>query len=316
MTARKIVWVAFGLVLVGFLGVAWLALQGDQPVVQVVEAPVEVPRAEPVAVQPVVPAEAEQTYWLLAASKPLNAGHFVTLDDFRWQEVSQQQRDSMIQPLQKDQAIPGDWVGSLLRRKVAEGELLTPAVMLKPKDFGYLAALVKPGHRAMSVAVSQRDASFRLVSPGDSVDVIFSSFLNNGRGEKFEDQQALRVRTLLTNSRILAVDDQASDVSYLQQPESRRSERPDENLVVTLEVTPEQAELLALATSMSGRLMISTRNQSDAGHQVNEDMVSINIADVIPEVKLAGPEVGVVLMRGVGTEYVGQQKIKKEANEE
>ncbi|MGB1236735.1 MAG: Flp pilus assembly protein CpaB [Pseudomonadales bacterium] len=313
MNVRKIVWLAFALVMLGFVGVVLLLLRTPQAPKAAVPAAV-VPAVPQVQVQQTVPAavsEPSEQVWLLAAKRDLIAGRFLTVDDFNWRQVNVEQRDKMIAPLEKGSDEPRSQIGGLLRKSVTAGTLLSSLDILKPGENGYLAALITPGMRAFSIEVSQSDASYRLVSPGDKVDVIMSAYLNGSEGGTFEDVQALRARTLVTNSRVLAVDDHATDV---QLPVRVAEGKQDPKAVITLEVNQRDAERLSLATTLKARFSLSTRNLNQGAQEL--DVSSHDLSDIIPEVKLAGPEVGLVLMRGDALTFIGENKEKKEANEE
>jgi pilus assembly protein CpaB len=309
MNVRKIVWLAFALVVLGFLGVSWLMLKPAKSEVEVSSSELEAESAVVAVVEPV--ANVEQKVWLLAAKRDLTARTFLTVDDFNWRKVSISQRDKMIAPLEKGTVDLRAQIGGLLTKSVDKGGLLTSFDILRPGQNGYLAALIAPGKRAFSIEVDQSDASFRLVSPGDRVDVIMSAYLNGSEGGSFEDMQTVRTRTLIVNSRVLAVDDKAADA---QLPERVDESNPNSKAVITLEVDPSDAQLLSLAATIKARLSLSARSLD----QIDEPVAieSNDLSSLISEVKLAGPSVGLVLMRGIGTEFVGQKKEKKEANEE
>lgn len=327
MSARKIIWFAFVLVVLGFLGVAWQLVK---------PAPVSVapaaPEPEPVPPPPVVESVAatpapvvkpDPQVWVLVARNSLTAGTFVSLDDLQWQQKNETAVASLIGPLRKDDgAVELEALaGSVLRRAVAAGEPLTDAVLLDAGDSGYLAALVRPGYRAVSVPVNRVMASSGLVAPGDTVDVILSTYLNKGKGNRFADVQALRTRTLLQGVRVLALNATPAPTARVKDTFAGRGRFPQDSSA-TLEVLPDQAEKLVLATQMMGALNLSVSSPDELQPEaveaaINmEEVPSLNLSDIVPEVRLAGAQPGMLLMRGVGTEFIGQDKEKKEQDEE
>lgn len=127
------------------------------------------------------------------------------------------------------------------RRAISEGELLLET---KISDFGEKVTIVQTladGHRAMAIEVSAETAVGGFVTPGDFVDVV----LTLGRNE------SLRAVTILQNVRIVGVD-QDSDES---------SDAPEIARTVTIEVTPEESQRLALA-QQAGTLSLSLRSES------------------------------------------------------
>ncbi|MCV6587625.1 MAG: Flp pilus assembly protein CpaB [Marinobacterium sp.] len=324
MTARKIIWFAFVLVIAGFLGVAWqLVKPSPKPAVPVpVSVPAPVSEPEPVVVEPVLEPvvidEPENKVWALVARKALPAGTFVALDDLQWREFTDSEVSSLIGPLLKDDENVEleSLSGSVLRRAVSAGEPLTDAVLLDAGDSGYLAALVRPGYRAVSVPVNRVMASSGLVAPGDTVDVILSSYLNKGSGRRFEDVQALRTRTLLYGVRVLALNSGISRIGTIEDVFADKDRFPQDSSA-TLEVLPDQAEKLVLATQMMASLSLSVSNPDEPGQGQPRDgsqdaQPSLNLSDLVPEVRLAGAQPGMLLMRAEGIEFIGQDREKKE----
>lgn len=152
--------------------------------------------------------------------------------------------------------------GTALRFPVAQGEQITPLkVGLNAIDDEHDLALVVPaGHRAFAVDVSEVTGVGGLLLPGNTVDVI-AVFDETATGED-------KAVTLLQNVAVLAVAQEAQEpVAPSAEPASdgvdsgRRPEdveaQPDAR-TVTLAVTPEQAQQLALAQE-NGRLWLSLR---------------------------------------------------------
>lgn len=139
----------------------------------------------------------------------------------------------------------GDFRGSLVRRMVQRGVPIARDDIMHPGERGFLAAVLRPGHRAISIGVDAVTGAAGLVSPGDIVDlVLVQSFA--------EAPVARRViaETVLTNLRVIAVDQQ---VTQGANPAGNRVAR-----TVTLEVTPTAAERVAVAEQL-GRLAVTVR---------------------------------------------------------
>jgi pilus assembly protein CpaB len=142
---------------------------------------------------------------------------------------------------------------------IAQGELVLAS---KVSDFGEKVTIVQslgPNARAMAIKVDAETAVGGFVTPGDSVDVV----LTQGR------DAALRAVTILQNIRVLGVDqetDQATD-----QPEIART--------VTVEVTPEQGQTLALAQK-AGTLSLTLRTLDAA---TDRPLASIKLTDILRE---------------------------------
>jgi pilus assembly protein CpaB len=143
------------------------------------------------------------------------------------------------------------------RRAISQGELVRASQV---SDFGEKVTIVQTlaaNHRAMAIEVSAATAVGGFVTPGDFVDVL----LTQGR------QESLRTVTILQNARIIGVDQDADE----------RSDAPEIARTVTVEVTPEQGQRLALAQE-AGTLSLTLRTL-----EASEDvpLESIRLSDVM-----------------------------------
>ena len=135
---------------------------------------------------------------------------------------------------------------------------------------GFLAAVLEPGKRAVSVSVNPTTGISGFVFPGDRVDVILTHTIKeeDGGGGGNEGNQTIRraSETVLTDIRVIAVDQTTNDQSA--QPVVAKN--------VTLEVTPKQAEILSLVSEL-GKLSLSLRSivrQDDGGKTSRSTMVA------------------------------------------
>jgi pilus assembly protein CpaB len=129
-----------------------------------------------------------------------------------------------------------------------------------------LAPMVKPGCRALSIAVSGPAAVSGLVEPDDHVDVLGTFSFPTASGS---DEMETVTLTVLQDVTVLATGQQLPR-SY----SSRRVAASSGYSTVTLEVTPREAEVLVFAQQMQGRLYLSLRNTSDGG--VELDLPRVN----------------------------------------
>ncbi len=139
-----------------------------------------------------------------------------------------------------------DVVGSVVRNPVGVGEPLNVERVVSPSGRGFMAAVLQPGMRAVSVPVTLTTGISGFIFPGDRVDVILTHVYQQGQ-DGARDRRA--GETVLTDVRVLALD-QKTDT------------KPGETLVartVTFEVTPKQSETLAVANDL-GRLSLSLRS--------------------------------------------------------
>ena len=143
------------------------------------------------------------------------------------------------------------------KRNIAQGELI---LISKVSDFGEKVTIVQtlgPNSRATAIRVSAETAVGGFVTPGDFVDVL----LTQGRNGE------LRTVTILQNIRVIGVDQQSDE----------ESDSPQVSRTVTVEVTPEESQRLALA-QQAGTLTLTLRTL-DAG--IDEPLDSIRLSDVM-----------------------------------
>jgi pilus assembly protein CpaB len=139
-----------------------------------------------------------------------------------------------------------DAVGRGIITPVAENEPLLAAKMSTKDAGGGLPIIIREGMRAVSVRVDEVIGVAGFVLPGTRVDVMLT--LDKGP----EHPEAI-TKTLLQNVQTLAAG---------QSVTRDKEGKPQTVTVITLLVTPDDAELLALA-SKEGRLQLALRNTLD-----------------------------------------------------
>ncbi len=163
--------------------------------------------------------------------------------------------------------------GRLARRHIAAGEPLTEAKVFERQSVGFLAGTLNSGMRAMSVAITAESGAGGFVLPGDQVDVILSHDITKSLPRTMQDfgSDAGVVKhaaeTVLENVRVLAVDQTVSNNADGEAVVAKTA---------TLEVTPEHAQVLALAANM-GSLSLSLRSL-DANSVENVSASSSDVA--------------------------------------
>ena len=166
-----------------------------------------------------------------------------------------------------------DFIGSVARMSITRGEPITEARLAKPGDRGFLAAVLQPGNRAMTVPINATSGNAGFVFPGDRVDLILTAkygVQTEKSGEKAEQMREFAA-TVLTAVRVLAID--------------QKTENPKGETAVgktaTLEVSPKQAETVALALTV-GQLSLSLRalaqDMAEAGDTSPDSAESVAFA--------------------------------------
>jgi len=140
--------------------------------------------------------------------------------------------------------------GRVLARSVVQGEAILESALLPAGAAAGLDSLIDESARAVSVQVDQFIGVAGFVQPGSRVDVL-STFEPVGS----DDSSGSTVtRAVLQNVRVLAVN------TLLE----RSGEANVEMQVVTLEVSPEEAQVLAHAVT-EGPIKLALRNPKDEG---------------------------------------------------
>ena len=131
---------------------------------------------------------------------------------------------------------------------------------MRPRDRGFLAAVLAPGTRAVSIGVTAITGVAGLIWPGDHVDVILTQELPQGSERK---GRVVTSETVLANVRIIAVD---QDIA--QGARSNGTAAGRASATVTLQTTVDQAERLAVAGQL-GHLSLAVR-ASENGQAAND----------------------------------------------
>jgi pilus assembly protein CpaB len=134
-------------------------------------------------------------------------------------------------------------VGSMLRVAVTPGAPIMDNEVIHPGDHGFLAAVLPPGMRAVTIAVDTLTGANGLIWPGDNVDVLMTQTMQNA-----PDAKSVAAVVVLSDIRVIATGDALV---------KNATDGPGSGSVgtVTLEVTPEQASRCIVATNL-GRLYL------------------------------------------------------------
>ena len=158
-------------------------------------------------------------------------------------------------------------VGRGVITPIAINEPLLAAKLARKEAGGGLPIIVPEGMRAVSVPVNQVIGVAGFVLPGTRVDVLVTATLPEG--DESETQVVLQdVEVLSAGQTIRRTTEGAT--------------QPQVVSVVTLLVTPEQAETLTLATE-SGQLQLALRNTLDRDTVETE---GIEASDILPRWRL------------------------------
>jgi len=241
MLVRNIMLALGALLLLAGVGLMLIWVNGDTA-----GPPPREVKQEPQVQEPQAPREA-----MLEAAHALPKGTLLRSGDVTWKDIDPKQ----VRPgaVLRSSASEADYLGAITRRAFAAGELLQTDDLVKTGDRRFLAAVLKPGNRAVSIAVDAPQSSSGLILPGDRVDVILTQNL----GEAASDPSHKTVaETILKNVPVIAVDQRLNMPAKPGAAEALQDMRTPRT--VTLEVSEKDGHKLFVATQL-GALQLSVR---------------------------------------------------------
>jgi pilus assembly protein CpaB len=137
-------------------------------------------------------------------------------------------------------------VGRVTRVAIFAGEPIVPGRLAPPGTGPGLAVKITPGKRAMAVKINDVAASGGFIQPNSRVDVLVTLREVGAQGEQV-------AKMFMTNMRVLSVGTEV-------QPGD--DGRPIQASTATIEVTPEEAERLAVAMNQ-GNIQLVLRGYGD-----------------------------------------------------
>lgn len=193
--------------------------------------------------------KALNTTEVLVARSDIPLGESVSEGHFRWQTWPVDAVTPSFITKSQGMEAQRDLAGRIARAPFLAGEPITAHKLIAPGSGGVLAAILPAGMRAISTKIRDEEKAVgRLILPNDHVDVIVIRRLHGKGG-----QEGYVSDTLFTNVRVLAIG---------QQIETTEGKKSADGSTATLELSPQQAELLALGSQM-GDVTLSLRSIAD-----------------------------------------------------
>ena len=242
MRARTLILLLLAVMLAGgtaLLARSWLANQKREEVTKVAPAP---PPAKSV----------------LVARADVKRGQILRPEDMTWQVWPEGSIDKnyIVEGGPKKAESFSGWVA---RNPIGGGEPITETRIIAPGNRGFLAAVLRPGMRAISVPVTITSGISGFIFPGDFVDLLLTYSVPaqaSAEGAKKSNYDHKAAETVLRNIRVIAID---------QRLESKAGEAVPAH-TATFEVTPKQSEVIALASEI-GKVSLSLRSLVPAPHE-------------------------------------------------
>lgn len=232
MRARTLLLLVLAVVIAGgtaMLARSWLAAQRARELAQVKPSAAPKPNKS-----------------VLVARTDISRGQILRGEEFIWQVWPEGALDKNY-VVSGGPKKPESYAGWVAKQPISGGEPITEAKVIAPGDRGFLAAVLRPGMRAISVPVTVTSGISGFIFPGDSVDLLLSYPVP--RGVSGSDYEHKAVETVLRDVRVIAID---------QRLQSKEGEAVVAH-TATFEVNPKESEIIILANEI-GKLSLSLRS--------------------------------------------------------
>jgi len=207
----------------------------------------------PPEVKPVAEVKIESVDVLVAKSE-IPMGHALTPGDLQWQAWPMSAANGdFIRKNDRANAIE-TLTGLIARAPFVTGEPIREVKLVNSKGSGFMAAILPSGRRAISTQISPETGAGGFILPNDHVDVILTRRGRDGdKGNMGGGGDSFSSEIILKNIRVLAID---------QSVEEKGGQKVVVGKTATLELSPNQAETLALSQQL-GTLSLALRSITD-----------------------------------------------------
>ncbi len=210
---------------------------------------------------------------IVVAAADIKIGDKLTSENVKWQEWPEKGVFPGAIVREEEEEVL-DAVEGRVSRGITKGEPLSINAMVD--DSGtHLSGVLEKGMRAFTVGVNATSMVAGFAGPGDYVDVLLTykeRVTYEGPDNQYLERlvesniDSLATETILQNIKILAVDQTARRASTSSKGDDEKKSKDESGAKVgkniTLEVTPKQAEILAMAMEL-GDLNLALRGVGD-----------------------------------------------------
>ena len=209
---------------------------------------------------------------VLVAAKSLSVGRDIRSGDLKWQSWPE---DALFPGaiIRDADQVPTDAIKGKLLRPLVEGQPVHINVITEDDQGDFLSANVQKGMRAVGISVRSHVLADRLIRPGDFVDVVVTYRVRVNTRTNPEAQSLVNryaSETVIENIRVLAIDkNDTKAVNEEEEGGKKKKKKSSKKAIVTLEVTPDGAEKLALANKMGG-ISLALRGIGDNSNQTTD----------------------------------------------
>jgi pilus assembly protein CpaB len=210
-----------------------------------------------VVVEPAAPVPATQ---VLVATKDVPIGGKLQSDIMQWQDwpasgISDRfikkdgSGDAQIKPL----------VGAIARATIYAGEPISEGKIIHT-DHGYMSAILPQGYRAIATRIAADTSAGGFILPNDRVDVI----MTRPNPDQGANGSPFLTETILNNIRVLAIDQTIENTNANNSDPNANGQTTVIGQTATLELTPQQAQILTVAQQISDHLTLALRSVADS----------------------------------------------------
>lgn len=220
------------------------------------------------------PAVEPETVEILIANRTLNKGELLKPQDVSWKAFPKfLSFTGVVKKSEQKDLEKLDVYNKVLLRDIYAGEpITTKALIMDIEGITNLSVKLEPGMRAVGISVKPETMAGGFIAPGDRVDVILTYQVRlKGEVAQYSPDavQKYATETILTNARVLAVDQNDQEKSY----------KATVARTVTLEVTPEGAQKLNMASAM-GSLSLALRRMGEKDTERDRNIpISTDVLD-------------------------------------
>lgn len=211
------------------------------------------PPPEPVAIAPPQPVVPTTDVLVLSGDVPMGQ----PLDaNISWEKWPSPVPDGFITRDAEPEALD-KLKGSVAKVSLYQGEPLRKTKLVG-EGLSFMSSILPAGRRAVATQVNADTSAGGFILPNDFVDVIMTRRRTASQGQA----EGFITETILKNIKVLAID------QAIQEDEEGKRTKVGET--ATLELTPQQAEIITVAQQMADRLTLALRSVADA-QEVSSD---------------------------------------------
>ena len=196
-----------------------------------------------------------ETVDVLVATKDIGTGTKLARDMLKWERWPKAGASAKFMTRQANADAIDKLDGALVRSTFYAGEPIVDAKLILAGS-SYMSAILPQGKRAIATRVAADTSAGGFILPNDRVDVIMTR-----QGGSGATPGGYVTETILSNVRVLAID---------QTIEEKDGKKVVVGQTATLELAPQQAEILTVAQQMGDRMTLALRSLSDAKTQPDD----------------------------------------------